>query len=102
MHTILVVEDDPATLAMYRAGLEDAGLRVLDASTAEDALRLARAQLPQLVVADLLLGASSGVELCHALRSDPLLRHIPIVVVTGMPGEAARGAVRNAGANAVL
>jgi DNA-binding response OmpR family regulator len=102
MHRILVVEDDCDMRAMYRLGLEGAGLMVSEATSADDALRIARAELPQLVVADLILGSSSGAELCRALRRDPLLRSIPIVVVSGMPGEAARGAVRDAAPDAVL
>jgi two-component system cell cycle response regulator len=102
MHTILVVEDDLDTRTMYRMGLEAAGLTILEASGADDAVAIARAEMPQLVVADLLLGASSGADLCRTLRHDPVLRTIPIIIVTGMPGEAARAAVRDAAPDAVL
>jgi DNA-binding response OmpR family regulator len=102
MTTILVVEDDPDMRAIYRLGLETAGFAILEATSAGDALDVARTQMPQLVVADLLLGADSGADLCRALRRDPLLRSIPIVVVSGMPGEAARAAVRDAAPDAVL
>jgi two-component system cell cycle response regulator DivK len=102
MPTILVVEDDPDMRTIYRLGLEAAGFAILEATSADDALTVARAHVPQLVVADLLLGASSGADLCRALRRDPLLRSIPIVVVSGLPGEAARAAVRDAAPDAVL
>jgi DNA-binding response OmpR family regulator len=102
MPTILVVEDDPDMRALYRLGLETAGFAILEAASAGDALTLARSHGPQLVVADLLLGASSGADLCRALRRDPLLRSIPIVVVSGVAGEAARAAVRDAAPDAVL
>jgi two-component system, cell cycle response regulator DivK len=102
MPRILVVEDDPEMRTMYRMGLEATGFAILEATGADDALRIARVAIPNLVVADLLLGSSSGADLCRALRRDPLLRTIPIVVVSGMPGEAARAAVRDAAPDAVL
>jgi DNA-binding response OmpR family regulator len=102
MPRILVVEDDLEMRTMYRMGLEATGFSILEATGADDALRVARAENPNLVVADLLLGSSSGADLCRALRRDPVLRTIPIVVVTGMPGEAARAAVRDAAPDAVL
>jgi two-component system phosphate regulon response regulator PhoB len=102
MHTILVVEDDPDMRTMYRLGLEAAGFEVFEATSAGAALDLARAAMPQVVVADLLLGSSSGADLCRALRRDPALRSIAIVVVSGVAGEAARAAVRDAAPDAVL
>jgi DNA-binding response OmpR family regulator len=102
MHTILVVEDDPDMRAIYRLALERASFAVLEATSAGEALDLARAHPPQLVVADLRLGSSSGADLCRALRQDPVLRAIPIVVVSGVTGEAARAAVRDAAPDAVL
>jgi two-component system, cell cycle response regulator DivK len=102
MPTILVVEDDPDMRVMYRLGLAAAGFDILEATSAGAALDLAHAQLPQLVVADLMLGPSSGADLCQALRRDPVLRAIPIVVVSGVAGEAARAMVRDAAPDAVL
>ena len=102
MPTLLVVEGDADIRAIYRLGLESAGFVILEATSAGEALALARRHLPQLVVADLLLGASSSADLCHALRRDPLLRSIPIVVVSGISGEAARAVVRDAAPDAVL
>jgi two-component system cell cycle response regulator DivK len=102
MHTILVVEDDPDMRAIYRLALETASFAILEATSAGEALDLARARPPQLVVADLRLGSSSGADLCRALRHDPVLRAIPIVVVSGVTGEAARAAVRDAAPDAVL
>jgi DNA-binding response OmpR family regulator len=102
MPTILVVEDDPDMRAMYRLGLETAGFEILEAASAGEALDLAHAQVPHLVVADLVLGPSSGADLCQALRRDPILRAIPIVVVSGVAGQAARAMVRDAAPDAVL
>jgi len=102
MPTILVVEDDPDMREMYRLGLEADGFEILEATSTEAALDLAHAQLPHLVVADLMLGPSSGAELCRALRRDPRLRAIPIIVVSGVAGGAARATVRDAAPDAVL
>ena len=84
---ILLVEDDPdirITLAQY---LEDAGYEVSAAGTAGDALRLAGASAPDLVLLDLMLPDRPGTEVCQSLRSNPLTSSIPIIMVTARSSE---------------
>jgi two-component system, response regulator RegA len=79
--TLLIVEDDDALRARLARAFEKRGLEVRSASSAGEALDLARADPPELALVDLRIGATHGLDLIPALRDlDPGTR---IVVLTG-------------------
>jgi len=84
MESILIVEDDPSTLRMLGASLEQAGYRVLAEQTATAALALAEREHPDLIVLDLLLPDQNGLAVCRALRGREETRGIPIIMVTSL------------------
>jgi CheY-like chemotaxis protein len=83
MLTVLLVEDDPQTLAFYSEGLQLAGFQVLPASTGTDALRRAAAARPDALVADLGLPDFDGFEVCRQLKQQPEFRNVAAVALTG-------------------
>jgi two-component system phosphate regulon response regulator PhoB len=82
--TILMVDDDPAIIALLSLALQGDGFRLLSASDGETALAMARASRPDLVLLDWSMPRRDGLEVCRALRADPdpKLREIPVVVLT--------------------
>lgn len=80
---MLVVDDYADARAMYAVWLEVSGFRVADASTAADALALARAEPPAAILMDLSLPGVDGIEATRQLKADPRTRHVPIVAITG-------------------
>ena len=80
--TILLVEDDPATLAATKRLLERAHLRCETAATGSDGLQLARALRPHLVLLDLALPDGSGTEVLRQIRADPDLESVSVVFLT--------------------
>jgi CheY-like chemotaxis protein len=80
---ILVVEDDAALAAMYRATLRFAGFDVFIASDVIAALWRIDQALPDLVVLDLNLPGMRGDAVLEEISERPDLRHIPVIVVTG-------------------
>ena len=66
---ILVVDDDPRIRTVVRRGLAYEGYHVTEAASGEEALRLAREQLPQLVVLDVMLPGIDGLEVTRRLRA---------------------------------
>ena len=86
---ILLVEDHPANIEMLRMGLELLGYTVTVAEDGEEAVELAAAELPDLIVMDILLPKVSGLEAVSRIRSNPKTKAIPILAATAlaMPGD---------------
>jgi DNA-binding NarL/FixJ family response regulator len=78
---ILVVEDDGPFREHVHVVLEDAGYRVLEAERAEEALRIAHEERPDLVLLDVHLPGTSGYDVCRSLRDE--LGEIGIIFLSG-------------------
>ena len=87
---ILVVDDEPDALELIAFNLKNAGLEVLTAENGDQALRLARAQRPDLILLDLMLPEVDGLEVCKILRRDAATSAIPIIMVTAKAAEMDR------------
>lgn len=80
MSTILLVDDQPELLELYTEVLEMMDHRVLHAHDGEEALEVAHARRPDLVVTDWKMPRMDGVELCEQLHHDEALSDIPIIL----------------------
>jgi len=85
---ILVVDDEKDILELISYNLTKNGFRVTSVMTGEDALTQARAELPSLIVLDLMLPGLDGLDVCRILTNDPKTAHIPIIMVTARGEEA--------------
>jgi len=65
--------------------LAKAGYSVLTASDGEEALRVARTKIPDLILLDMLLPKLGGPQVLHELRKDPLTASIPVIVLSSLP-----------------
>ena len=88
MSTILIIEDDPDIAALIARYLEKAGHQTLRAASGVDGLARARAARPDLVVLDLMLPGMNGLSVCEALRGDPELASVPVIMVTARGEES--------------
>ena len=79
--TILVVDDSPDVRAYVRQHLESA-YRVEEAADGESGLEWARALLPDLIISDVMMPRRDGFSLCRALKADPALDHVPVILLT--------------------
>ncbi|MBD3245744.1 MAG: response regulator [Candidatus Omnitrophica bacterium] len=79
---ILVVDDDPDIRDLILACLEG-DFQVATAATGEEAMRALKKESPDLVILDYMLPDTNGTEICQALRRDPLLLHLPVLMLTG-------------------
>ncbi len=80
--TILIIEDDPDIREIMEYNLSREGLRVTSAGEGKDGLRLARNQVPDLLLLDRMLPGMAGDEICRHLRAHPATKHIPIIMIT--------------------
>ncbi len=81
---VLIVEDDPGVTGLLADLLEDSGYQV-SAAFGDQAVPLAAADPPGLVLLDLLMPGTDGVEVFRRLKAEPRTRDVPIVFVTALP-----------------
>ena len=82
MATILIVDTNPSDRRSYMALLGNFGHRFLEAGDGAQALELARAELPDLVITDILMPNIDGFTLVRRLRAEPLLTGVPVIFHT--------------------
>ncbi len=88
--TILVVEDNDEVRAFVTRHLESR-YRVLQATSGRDGLEAAAAELPDLIVSDVMMpGGMDGFALCAALKADPALDFIPVILLTARASDEAK------------
>jgi two-component system phosphate regulon response regulator PhoB len=90
MPKILVVDDEPDAVELIKFNLKAAGYEVTTAADGDEALKKARALLPDLIVLDLMLPEVDGLEVCKILRRDPKVSAIPIIMLTAKAAEIDR------------
>jgi DNA-binding response OmpR family regulator len=81
---ILIVEDDNFLMGMYLSKLELEGFKVVSALDGEKALRLAKKELPDIILLDLLLPKKSGFDVLAELKRDEQTKAIPVIVLTNL------------------
>lgn len=81
--TILVADDEVAVRDVLRRVLAGAGYRVIEASTGSQAVARGDLERPDLFILDIAMPDADGVELCRAIKNDPLTRLTPVIHITG-------------------
>jgi signal transduction histidine kinase len=82
MSVVLIVDDNPADRALFRAILTRAGYTVQEASRGRDALARAVEVRPHVIVLDVNLPDIDGHEVCRALKAEPSIASIPVLMLT--------------------
>jgi two-component system chemotaxis sensor kinase CheA len=100
--SVLVVDDVAAIRELERSLLAASGYEVRTARDGEEALELARARRPDLVVTDYDMPRLDGLGLCRTIRATPALASLPVLVVTANQDEDLRRRALEAGADGYL
>jgi DNA-binding response OmpR family regulator len=87
---VLVVDDESDFIQLLKYNLEHQGFDVLTAGDGVAALNIARRELPDVVLVDLMLPDIDGFSVCEILRSQPSTSKVPIIVVSALDGEYVR------------
>lgn len=98
---ILLVEDSKFQRIANGRALAKAGYEVVHAGDGEEGLRVAQENIPDLILLDMMLPKISGLDVLRALKGDVLLKHIPVIVFSGL-GQANEAKLLNEGAAAFL
>lgn len=99
---ILVVDDVATNRIVMKVKLAAACYTVEQADSGAEALRAARTTKPDLILLDVLMPDMSGLEVCHALKSDPETADIPVVLITALSDHTAKMEGLEAGADDFL
>lgn len=99
---VLVVDDQPDEREIQRTMLTHLGYGVLEAEDGESALLAAREHRPALVLLDVAMPRMDGFEVCRALRADPAMAEVRVVLYTASLLSEFAERAREAGADAVL
>lgn len=81
--SVLVVDDDSMSRAIISHFLSNAGLKVQTVGNGMDGLRVARTLPPDLIILDAHLPVMDGAEILKELKGDVMLRHVPVIIVSG-------------------
>jgi adenylate cyclase len=79
---ILIVDDEPINLDILQTRLAVHGYEILTATNGEEALAVATAQRPDLILLDVMMPKMDGIDVCRRLKADASLPFMPIILVT--------------------
>jgi len=99
MKKILLIEDDADLFALLKYNLEKEGYVFTGSQTGKGAIELCRREKPDLIILDIMLPDSDGLEICKGIRNHPELAHIPVIFLTARVGETDRIIGLELGAN---
>lgn len=98
---VLLIEDSKFQRIANGRALIRAGYDVVYAADGEEGLGAAREDLPDLILLDIMLPKMSGLDVLRALKADALVKHIPVIVLSGL-GQANEAKLLKEGATAFL
>jgi DNA-binding response OmpR family regulator len=99
MKKILLIEDDADLYSLIQYNLEKEGFQFAGAQTGKGAIELCRREKPDLVILDIMLPDSDGLDICKRIRAHPELSHLPIIFLTARASETDRIVGLEIGAN---
>lgn len=85
---VMIIEDEADILEVIRYNLSREGYNVLCSRDGDEGYRMVKAEVPDLLVLDLMLPGQDGIEICRLLKQDPATRSMPIIMVTAKGEES--------------
>jgi DNA-binding response OmpR family regulator len=99
MKKIVLIEDDADLFALVKYNLEKEGFAVAGSQTGRGAIELCRRERPDLIILDIMLPDSDGLDICKGLRNHSELGNVPIIFLTARVSETDRILGLELGAN---
>ena len=81
---VLLVDDDAEFTELIRYNLKQRGWEIVSAHTGLEGLRLARANLPDVILLDVMLPDLDGLSVCHILNSQPSTKDVPVFIMSAL------------------
>jgi CheY-like chemotaxis protein len=102
MKTVLLADDEAYLRLLVHTTLDDPAYRILEAADGHQALAMAQAEHPDLLVLDWMMPGLSGIVVAQTLRQDPAMAHIPIIMLTAKGQDIDRAQAHALGLQAYL
>jgi len=102
MSTVLIIEDNDKNMKLARDVLQNKGYKTLEAVTGEEGVKLAKDNIPDLVLMDIQLPGINGIDAFKQLRADPKTARIPVIALTASVTPTDRSAITAAGFDAFV
>ena len=99
---ILIVEDDPNSLKLFRDLLQASGYASLEATNGKKSVELAREKKPDLILMDIQMPTMDGLEATKILKAGAETRNIPIIALTSYAMKGDEEKIREAGCDAYI
>ena len=99
MKKIALIEDDSDLYSLLKYNLEKEGFTLVGSQTGKGAIELCRRERPDLILLDIMLPDSDGLDICKGIRSHPELAHLPVIFLTARASETDRIVGLELGAN---
>jgi len=100
--TVLIVEDNELNMKLFRDLLEARGYNVLESRDGMEALKVCRAEKPDLILMDIQLPEVSGLEVTKWIKEDDELKAIPVIAVTAFAMKGDEDKIREGGCEAYI
>jgi len=100
--TILVVDDDESVRSFLSFSLKSEGFNVVDAASAEAALKSLQKLVPNIILLDIMLPKMNGFTMCKALRANQRLKHVPVLFISADVTEKTPELAKEAGAQGLI
>jgi CheY-like chemotaxis protein len=85
---ILICDDDPVILRLLQVNLEIEGYAVVSAHHGEEAVRVAKSEVPDLIILDIMMPRMDGYQVAHVLKSHHGTKDIPLVFLSAKAQQA--------------
>ncbi len=100
--TILIVEDDPKNLELFRDLLQVSGYKTVEATDGKQGIELARAKKPDLILMDIQLPRMDGLEATRILKADATTSNVPVIALTAYAMKGDKERILEAGCDGYL
>ena len=96
MTKILLIEDDALMVKLYEGKFTDEGFEVLTAANGAEGLKIAKKELPDIILLDILMPGLNGLSVLDAIKHDEHLSSIPVIILTNLSTEELVSLLRGA------
>ncbi|MFA6082524.1 MAG: response regulator [Patescibacteria group bacterium] len=98
MHSILIIDDEPAIIEMYKIKLEQSQYKVFTALSGTAGIEIAKHEKPDIILLDIIMPKINGFDVLKILKEDPETQSIPVFMTTNLPEHTSGEKAKSLGA----